>query len=554
MFLTAHGVVRDKEAFLLCEPGDRKSEMPLSDVLVALKDVSAGTKLLILDAGRDELAPEAGAASDNTFPELLEKAVKESEDPTLWVLTANSALERSHVSPELKRSVFGYMVSQGLRGEADLNQDGEIRLNELYNYVQSAVAARVKMVTSPGPGESQTPQLFHHDPDMLKPDRLAARRLVSVKKRAAEPEHQAAPVAEQEAEQEEGERGGISGWIAERTKDAKEEFSPKEQIGIFKHMLGMHEGHEVDAHASHAGGATDEKAAHDDADHKNTPAQEAKSEAKVEMATVARKKVASAWKQVAGLEANANQSSLIVVAPPLWRDLLERLLWCDQVCAAGFPPEAKALWKDVAKELDGIRKSLVVFANYRRPPLDNESQGQPISYALVDRMAASDPKKALSKPIAEFITAYDNLLLQEPAASFKGKLNELLTPQTSKLGLENYYEFQTLGLSKEPEVSSDALQLVLRTRRVGETVATDPLCGEGWSRASIEAADRLRSEAERQLLDRTSDNWQKLVLERLAAAMAGYESAYRNLEFVRGTVQYRNENLLRAPISCTGHV
>ncbi len=546
MFLTAHGGAQ-KDGFLLCEPGDEDSQLPLADLFADLKDVTAGTKLLVLDTGRDELVPELGKASQNTFPALLAKAVKESADPSLWVMTANSSLERSHVSPELGRSVFGFVVTQGLRGAADLNHDGEVRLDELYNYVQTVVVARVKKATSAG--ESQTPQLFHYDPEMLTPDHLAAQRLVSVSKQPAEPEQPVKHVAEHEAAHG-GERSGISQWFADRTTEVKDRLSPTGEVEIFKHMLGMHEGPEEsdgETQEARASGAADEHLVKGQAEDKNAAPPEALSEAKIEPAEIAKKQIKDAWKEVARLEATANPFSSIVVAPPAWRELLGRLLWCDQVCASGVPPAAKASWKDIAKGLQDVRKSLKEFAAFRPPLGVNVPPGQPVSFALVELLAARDSKKAPAKPVAEFVAAYNNLLLPESSASFKDKLNKLLAEQKNDLGLTNYYEFQLLGLSKDPEIPSDILQLASRARRMGEAIATNPLCGAGWSRAAIEDADRMRSEGERQLLDRTSNDWDKLARDRLIAATTGYESAYRNLEFIRGTIQHRNDGLLRAP-------
>ncbi len=543
VFVTAHGGVRNKEAYLLCEPGDRNSEMPVSDVLAALKNVSSGTKLLILDAGRNELATN-NSTDDDTFPALLEKAVTEAEDPALWVLTANAPLERSHVSSERSRPVFGYMVTQGLRGEADRDHDGVIRLDELYNYVQSAVAAWVKTATAAS--ETQTPQLFHYDAEKHSPDTIAAQRLINAPKSAAEPTPAVEHVAEQEAENE---RGGISKWLVERGQEVKEQLSAKEEIHIFTHMLGIHDhkghgehGGEGPAHDSPAGAAGDRG----DAEHK-TAVHDAKAETKIETAAAARKQVTTAWQKAARLEASTNSPSPGVVAPPLWRELLDRLLWCDQFSASGMPADAKASWKQVAKELEEINQSLEEFAAYRLPARANAPAGQAISFALADRLAVTDPDKRLPKSLMDFVGEYSRLLLQESPATFKDKLNVVLAAQKSDLGLANYYEFQLLGLSKDPEVSSAALQVVLRTRRIGETVAMDPLCGEGWSQAAVEAADRLRNEGERELLDRTSTNWEKQATDRLAAATAGYESAFRNLEIIRGTIQYRNATLFRAP-------
>ncbi len=496
-------------------------------------------------------APQDGTLVDNTFPALLEKAVKESADPELWVLTANASLERSHVSAAMHRSVFGYMVSQGLSGAADRDHDRVIRLDELYNYVQSAVAAWVKMATASN--ESQTPQLLHFDPEKLSPDRLATERLVAVRKHTEATEHeQVAEHTDEPESKNEGGRGGISGWLIETGKAAKEELSVNEDIEVFQHMLGIHEGHEGaehEGHVEHSEGPAEHEAKAG-AEHEQAVAHSAettaKSEAKVAAAATSLKQVRDAWQRVDKLEAASDQLSPNVVAPPLWRELLERLLWCDQFCAAGFPSDAKQ-WKQVAKELGDIQQSLADFAAYRLAPPASLSVGHPFSLALALRIAEVDPKKPLSKPLRDFLSTYDGLLLREPPDTFKDKLNTLLTEQKGDLGLANMYEFQLLELRKDADVTGNLLQLVLRARRVGERIAMNPLCGDGWSRAEIEAADGLRGEGERQLLDRTSSNWQKLASDRIGDALSRYEAAYRNLEYVRATTQLRNDMMLHAP-------
>jgi hypothetical protein len=544
VFVTAHGGVRNKEAFLLCEPGDRNSELQLADLLAALKNVEAGTKLLILDAGRDELAEGATGVGDDTFAALLEKAVNEADDPALWVLTANAPLERSHVSADWNRPVFGYMVSQGLRGGADRNRDGVIQLDELFNFVQSGVASWVKLATAAA--ESQTPQLIHFEYGKPSTEQVASRRLMRAKAGAAEPEPAIEHVAESEMEEQ---RSGISKWLAERGEEAKERFSIKDDIHIFSHMLGIHghEGHEGgEAHGEHAAGGGH---AATEGEH-NAEAHDAKADARAETAAAARKQVKDFWLAAARLEAADNQMPPSVVAPPLWRDLRERLLWCDQFCASGIPAEAKTPWTQVSKELLGIDQSLQAFAAYRMPPLVDAPAGQPISLAMADRLAGGEAKNRLPKPLIDFLTQYDRLLLEEPPATFKEKLNGILAGQKADLGFANYFELQLLApgreLNKDPDIPSAMLQLLLKARRIGESIAANPLCGDGWMRDAIEAADRSRSEGERQLFDRTSSNWENQTTDRLTAAMEGYESALRNLAFVGETIQYRNGLLLNA--------
>src|SRR5262249_17434200 len=159
------------------EGSDRDSEMTVTELLKELRTVPAGTKLLVLDAGRGELSDGTSGVGDNSFAALLEKAVKDADDPTLWVLTANGPLERSHVSAEWGRPVFAYMVSQGLRGAADRDGNGVIQLDELYGFVQNGVANWVKLAT--GSAESQTPQLIHSDGAKSSTEQVASLRLMN---------------------------------------------------------------------------------------------------------------------------------------------------------------------------------------------------------------------------------------------------------------------------------------------------------------------------------------------------------------------------------------
>jgi hypothetical protein len=553
IFLTADGGVRKGDAFLLCERegSDRDSEMHVADLLSELKKVPAGTKLLVLDAGRGELSDGTSGVGDNTFAALLEKAVKDADDPALWVLTANGPLERSHVSADWGRPVFGYMVSRGLRGAADRDGNGVIQLDELYGFVQNGVANRVKLATAGA--ESQTPQLIHSDGGKPSTEQVASRRLMNAKVVATEPEHAVEQVAENQVEEE---RSGISKWLVERGEEAKERFSIKDDLHIFSHMLGIHahEGHEGgEGHGEHAAGgehaAAGEHAA-SEAEHKNE-AHDAKVEAKAEIAAAVRQQVKDTWLATARVETGDNQLSPFVVAPPVWRELVERLLWCDQFCSSGVPAEAKGPWKRVSDELVELDRSIEKFAAYRLPAPIDAPLGQPVSLAIAERLAKGDAKNRLPKPLTDFLAQYDRLLLEEQPATFKNKLNGILAAQKTDVGLSNYFELQFLApgreLNKDADISSATLQLLLKARRIGESIAANPLCGEGWMREAIEGADRSRSDGERQLFDRTSSDWEKQAADRLTAAMAGYESALRNLEYVRETIQYRNGLLLRAP-------
>jgi len=160
--VTALGVSDGGEAYLLCSDFDpTKAEtgrFSLKALLAEVKACPADLKLVILDAGRLPRDVRLGMAV-NEFPRLLEKELLEGEpDPNLWVMTANSALERSHIAPQYRQSVFGYYVAQGLIGWADLNGDQEVTLEEFSSFVAGNVKKFVNTETNSN--ESQTPYLM----------------------------------------------------------------------------------------------------------------------------------------------------------------------------------------------------------------------------------------------------------------------------------------------------------------------------------------------------------------------------------------------------------
>ena len=106
----------------------------------------------------------------NEFPALVDEEVKKIDDDKLWVLTNSQPLEVEHFSQSAGRSVFGYFVTEGLRGEADVavregtdarlpRHDGIVDLDELYDFVLRGVSDWVRK--DRGGMESQTPCLYH---------------------------------------------------------------------------------------------------------------------------------------------------------------------------------------------------------------------------------------------------------------------------------------------------------------------------------------------------------------------------------------------------------
>ncbi len=161
IYVSAHGLTQDGDAWLLASGANWRAPLGgryrLSSLLAQLRQCRAATKVLLLEAGRLDYDPLRGLL-DNDFPCRLADQVHELGDPSLWVLVSHGAAQRSHLSPALRRSVFGYFLSVGLSGAADADQDRAIDLGELNEFVTSGVAGWVRETT--GGAAQQTPVLL----------------------------------------------------------------------------------------------------------------------------------------------------------------------------------------------------------------------------------------------------------------------------------------------------------------------------------------------------------------------------------------------------------
>ena len=68
------------------------------------------------------------------------------------IITASRPTEVSLELPELGHGIFTYYLVQGLKGAADLNRDGIVSLQELYEYLEQQVSRK-----SRGVGGNQHP-------------------------------------------------------------------------------------------------------------------------------------------------------------------------------------------------------------------------------------------------------------------------------------------------------------------------------------------------------------------------------------------------------------
>nr|MCU0979707.1 caspase family protein [Pirellulaceae bacterium] len=160
LYVAGHGIAEDGTAYLLCSDflrRDAPGRYPLGDLLTELEAFPADLKLLILDAGRLPYDARLGVLV-NEFPRLLEEALKQHQDPRLWVLSANRVFETSHVSSPAQQSPFGYYLAEAIRGEADRDGNAQVDLAELADYVRAGVSQWVQRDS--GGRDGQTPQLL----------------------------------------------------------------------------------------------------------------------------------------------------------------------------------------------------------------------------------------------------------------------------------------------------------------------------------------------------------------------------------------------------------
>jgi uncharacterized caspase-like protein len=80
------------------------------------------------------------AAIDDLFIERLTRSKGRA------IITASRPTEVSIELPELGHGIFSYYLVNGLKGAADLNRDGIISLQELYEYLEQQVTGKSRSV------------------------------------------------------------------------------------------------------------------------------------------------------------------------------------------------------------------------------------------------------------------------------------------------------------------------------------------------------------------------------------------------------------------------
>jgi uncharacterized caspase-like protein len=151
------GIERDGLAKYLipsdADPDDLFSTaLPMDDLQTIFGRIEAERVVMFLDAcysgaaagpggGRTFASRKTRAGSvDDLFLERLTRAKGRA------IITASKPAEVSIELPELGHGIFTYFLIEGLRGAADLNRDGIVSLQELYEYVEQQVSRKSRAV------------------------------------------------------------------------------------------------------------------------------------------------------------------------------------------------------------------------------------------------------------------------------------------------------------------------------------------------------------------------------------------------------------------------
>lgn len=161
VYVAAHGVVDEEGNACLvpsnADPFDRKTWLPLADVLTAIAEESSlkeRDKLVLLDCQR-QLSCWRSGWLENRFFDAVSSVLKGQSDPRLFVIASGDNGEINWAAPELRGSVFGHFVARALQGAAAPKSD-TVDVLDFYNYV----AKEVSNYSQTRRGVSQMPVLF----------------------------------------------------------------------------------------------------------------------------------------------------------------------------------------------------------------------------------------------------------------------------------------------------------------------------------------------------------------------------------------------------------
>lgn len=597
VYLTARTTVDDEDVWFEfnVKPGILdEGQSRLDEILHQLSRSEAAVKLLIVDAGRFERDPTLGIVV-NEFPRLLERAVATTGDASLWVLSSNRALEVSHISRAMERSVFGWFVGYGLHGAADFNRDRQIGLDELTRFVTAEVSGFVQQTT--GGSQSQVPNLLWGGGE-LKPDQTLP-ILLPVSKQQAKAVEDPEQWLQSTREQSIGTsvfsipkspvtftpRSDLVTVPSLSNSPLASAVSPTVPGSVDVQGLGTINANVVPPLPRSvlpvtelAGGNSAQKPAPSAV--ATTPDQPAppgndstgdvpgdnkkavpKSRAEVDPAQVIALATlfTEVWNLRDELESDPQSgSNPAVVAAEEWRRLVHQLLMQERYFRAGRASDLQQVSVVVKTLREGLvalsRKEALAF----QPGQDQQTADlvrriqtrikshpchaiQSHSLGLVE-LFSQHTGTSLDPALVSTITTLDQLIQRGTSTEFEDWINKLEPKSIDFIELRLARQLAT-----DPELSWPTKQFALRVCRIAEKTASIFLGESRWIGSEFSDAERLRKNGERTLLDQIGQHREAEGIKWLRLALPKYLRAATELEEVRSAELLCDQLMLRLP-------
>lgn len=613
LVVSAHGTLDDDEPYLVCRNFDpanpRAGRLSVDDFLGQIRACKAGKKVLILDLGRIEDDPRLGFIW-NDFSRRVMQAVRDTQDESLWLLTANGTGQRSQLAPSIDRSVFGYALEHGLAGGADLNGDQVIALSELHRYTSATVADWVTYVSKGA--DQQQPRLAWGGENVAGADSLpaAARDVILAPVPSGFDPQDALTLADQVKLARKSSRG--EAWNLAQTSaatptvksaaverpGAKPESKPGADVmtsalsqinvanvrstGQLKSQaeMGARQAGETvveqavakapqadattaapndTAPAASAAPAASSQAAETTAPataSANAPASPAATDpaeaAKAAARVVVPKKFAEAWRlrdQIAALPVAARPRAY---AAQFWRELQQSLIGYELQYRAGRIGNTKTIGAALDRIIAGEKLLLESATNANILPTETG----PAQMLRFRPWAARELDGASSAAMEQLIDVHAGRVV---TPEVKGVVDvapaitdnrEAFFAHWNALppGSRNWAEVRgAQALEGVPEQHWAVTLQAWRAMRASETLSAAGPWLVPWARTELDAADALRWQAERELLDAIGADYATKAAQLLDQAMTRYQSAAELLDNVAEARELQQELLERAP-------
>jgi uncharacterized caspase-like protein len=145
LYFSGHGL---PGTFLPIDYDGFNNQLRHSEIRQILDESPAGYKLCLADACHSGGLVNARGRQ---LPEVLTTYYENltSTRPGLALIMSSKSDETSLESSGLRQGVFSHFLLRGLKGEADADRDGVVRVQELYGYVDEQVRAYTQQQQSP---------------------------------------------------------------------------------------------------------------------------------------------------------------------------------------------------------------------------------------------------------------------------------------------------------------------------------------------------------------------------------------------------------------------